>query len=280
MQILEVHIKKIRARADVDLEQVAALTTGFTGADLANLVNEAALLATRRKARGRDDGRLHPGDRADRRRPGEAQPDPQPARSARSSPITRWATRWSAMALPGTDPVHKVSIIPRGVGALGYTIQRPTEDRFLMTQDGARGQDHGAPGWSGGREADLRPPLDRCRGRSGPGHRHRRARSSPATAWTRSWARSPTTSSAARFLQPGRASYRERRFSEDTAREIDLAVRRYRPARRDPAAPGREPAVLERSARELLEVETFDEARLKELTRELRRPEAPARAAE
>ena len=56
-------------------------------------------------------------------------------RSARSSPITRWATLWSRCRCPARDPVHKVSIIPRGVGALGYTIQRPTEDRFLMTRE-------------------------------------------------------------------------------------------------------------------------------------------------
>ena len=120
---------------DVDLEQVAALTPGFTGADLANLVNEAALLATRRGAEAVTHGRL------------------QRRRSSASSPAWRSATACStrqereivayhemghalvALALPGTDPVHKVSIIPRGVGALGYTIQRPTEDRFLMTRE-------------------------------------------------------------------------------------------------------------------------------------------------
>ncbi len=54
--------------------------------------------------------------------------------SARSSPITRWGTRWWRLSLPGGDVVHKVSIIPRGIGSLGYTIQRPTEDRYLMTR--------------------------------------------------------------------------------------------------------------------------------------------------
>ena len=75
------------------------------------------------------------GGRAHRRRAGEAQPAAEPAGARASSPITRWAMRWSRMALPGADPVQKVSIIPRGVGALGYTIQRPTEDRFLMGRE-------------------------------------------------------------------------------------------------------------------------------------------------
>ena len=79
VQILKVHARKIRMAPDVDLETVAALTPGFTGADLANLVNEAALFATRRGADVGDAGRFHRGDRADRRRPRKAQP---PAQSA------------------------------------------------------------------------------------------------------------------------------------------------------------------------------------------------------
>jgi cell division protease FtsH len=133
VQILTVHAKKIKLAPDVDLQQVAALTAGFSGADLANLVNEAALLATRRSAEAvslsdftqaierivagleKKNRVLNPNER-------------------RIVAHHEMGHAIVAMALPGTDPVHKVSIIPRGVGALGYTIQRPTEDRFLMTR--------------------------------------------------------------------------------------------------------------------------------------------------
>ena len=109
------------------------LTPGFTGADLANLVNEAAIAATRRDAAQVAHGRFHGGDRADRGRDREEEPGAQSRRSAAASLIMRWAMRLVAFGLPGADPVQKVSIIPRGMGALGYTMQRPTEDRFLLS---------------------------------------------------------------------------------------------------------------------------------------------------
>ncbi|ASL27851.1 ATP-dependent zinc metalloprotease FtsH [Azotobacter chroococcum] len=134
VQILQVHLKRAQLAADVDPQQIAALTPGFTGADLANLVNEAALLATRRRAEAvtMDDftaavERIVAG---------------LEKRNRLLNPKEREIVAHHemghalvAMALPGMDVVHKVSIIPRGMGALGYTIQRPTEDRFLMTRD-------------------------------------------------------------------------------------------------------------------------------------------------
>jgi len=134
VQILNVHLKKSRLGTDVDPQAIAALTPGFTGADLANLVNEATLLATRRNAEA------------------VAMQDFTAAieriiaglekRNRLLNPREREIVAYHemghalvAMALPGVDPVHKVSIIPRGMGALGYTIQRPIEDRFLMTRD-------------------------------------------------------------------------------------------------------------------------------------------------
>jgi len=134
VQILNVHLKKSRLGTDVDPQAIAALTPGFTGADLANLVNEATLLATRRNAEA------------------VAMQDFTAAieriiaglekRNRLLNPREREIVAYHemghalvAMALPGVDPVHKVSIIPRGMGALGYTIQRPIEDRFLMTRE-------------------------------------------------------------------------------------------------------------------------------------------------
>jgi cell division protease FtsH len=134
IQILRVHMKKARLGPDVDAEKVAALTPGFTGADLANLVNEASLLATRRKA---DAVEMQDFNNAIERIIAGLE-----KRNRLLNPREREIVAYHemghalvALALPGIDPVHKVSIIPRGVGALGYTIQRPTEDRFLMTRD-------------------------------------------------------------------------------------------------------------------------------------------------
>jgi cell division protease FtsH len=132
--ILKVHMQRL-ARLDpaLDVEKVAALTTGFTGADLANLVNEAALSATRRRADvvGLDDfvaaiERIVAGlERKNR------------VLNPREREVVAHHEMGHALvsaALPGLDKVQKVSIIPRGIGALGYTIQRPTEDRYLMTR--------------------------------------------------------------------------------------------------------------------------------------------------
>jgi cell division protease FtsH len=133
VQILGVHLKKARLAADVSPEDIAALTPGFTGADLANLVNEAALLATRR---GGDAVTMADFNNAIERIVAGLE-----KRNRLLNPKEREIVAYHemghalvAMTLPGVDPVHKVSIIPRGVGALGYTIQRPTEDRFLMTR--------------------------------------------------------------------------------------------------------------------------------------------------
>jgi cell division protease FtsH len=132
--ILGLYLKKASLDPDVDPGKIAAMTPGFTGADLANLANEAALAGTRRKA------------------PRVAMEDFTAAierivaglekKNRLLNPMERNVVAHHEMghalvaaALPGSDPVHKVSIIPRGVAALGYTIQRPTEDRFLMTKE-------------------------------------------------------------------------------------------------------------------------------------------------
>jgi len=131
--ILNIHMEKIKENTDVDAEQIASLTPGMTGADLANLVNEAALLATRRDA---ETVTMDDFNNAIERIIAGLE-----KRNRLLNPKERETVAYHemghalvAMALPGTDQVHKVSIIPRGIGALGYTIQRPTEDRFLMSR--------------------------------------------------------------------------------------------------------------------------------------------------
>ena len=130
--ILKVHVRKIRIGKDVDLEKVAALTAGFTGADIANLINEAAIAATRRNADevSFDDftagiERIVAGIEKKSRVLGKEE--------RRRVAYHEMGHALVAANLSGVDPVQKVSIIPRGVGALGYTMQRPTEDRFLLS---------------------------------------------------------------------------------------------------------------------------------------------------
>jgi cell division protease FtsH len=134
LDILRVHARKVTLAADLALEEVAAITPGFSGADLANLVNEAAIVATRRKA---DNVTL-----ADFTAAVERIVAGLEKRNRLLNPQERLAVAHHemghvlvALALPGSDPVHKVSIIPRGMGSLGYTLQRPTEDRYLMTAE-------------------------------------------------------------------------------------------------------------------------------------------------
>jgi cell division protease FtsH len=131
--ILRVHLGKISTVANLDVDAIAALTPGFTGADLANLVNEGALVATRR---GGNATTLDDFTQAIERIVAGLE-----KKSRILSPREREVVAHHEMghalvatALPGTDPVQKVSIIPRGIAALGYTMQRPTEDRFLMSR--------------------------------------------------------------------------------------------------------------------------------------------------
>jgi cell division protease FtsH len=131
--ILSVHLQRVQLAADVEPDQVAALTPGFTGADLANLVNEAALVATRRGATLVEMADFT--SAIERIVAGlEKKNRLLVPRESRVVAHHEMGHALVATALPGCDPVHKVSIIPRGIGALGYTIQRPTDDRYLMTR--------------------------------------------------------------------------------------------------------------------------------------------------
>ncbi|MFN3447701.1 MAG: ATP-dependent zinc metalloprotease FtsH [Roseococcus sp.] len=130
--ILRVHLKKVRHEG-LDAEQIAALTPGFTGAELANLVNEAAIQATRRGAAAvamQDVTAAVERIVAGLERKGRVL---NPA-EREAVAIHEMGHALAAASLPGADPVHKVSIIPRAIGALGYTMTRPTEDRFLITR--------------------------------------------------------------------------------------------------------------------------------------------------
>jgi cell division protease FtsH len=134
IDILKVHTKKVKLQAGTDLEQIAALTTGFTGADLANLVNEAALVATRRDA---EEIVLNDFTLAIERIVAGLEKKSRILNDFERTVVAHHEMGHAivGMLLKSSEEIHKVSIIPRGIGALGYTIQRPTEDRFLMKRE-------------------------------------------------------------------------------------------------------------------------------------------------
>ncbi len=275
IQILKVHLRKAKLAEDVDPEQIAALTTGFSGADLANLVNEAALLATRRRA---DAVTMDDFTRAIERIVAGLE-----KKNRLLNPLEKRIVAFHemghalvSMELPGTDPVHKVSIIPRGIGALGYTIQRPTEDRYLMTR---RELDNKIAVLLGGRAAEM---LVFGHLSTGAADDMAKATDIARTMVTRYGMDARLgyvtyESDKPGFLGqlPGAPTSRE--FSEETAREIDTAVRAIIKTDFD-AAHGilkRNRAVLDRCAVALLAEETLDEQAIRALTGDLQREREP-----
>jgi cell division protease FtsH len=264
VQILQVHVRKIRMAADVNLETVAAVTPGFTGADLANLVNEAALLATRR---GAEAVTLADFTAAMERIVAGLEKKNRLLNPHEREVVAHHEMGHTlvALSLPGTDKVHKVSIIPRGIGSLGYTIQRPTEDRYLMTRQelenkmavllGGRASEHIIFGeLSTGASDDLAKVTDIAR--------------SLVTRYGMTeelglvvYEKSPHS-----FLggDQQQMPYLERSYSEATAREIDAAVKAIIDGafRRTVTLLREKRDILERGARLLLEHETLDEGDL------------------
>jgi len=259
--ILQVHLRNTRLAPGVDPEKIAALTPGFTGADLANLVNEATLLATRR---GADAVTLEDFTNAVERMVAGLE-----KRNRLLNPKEREIVAYHemghalvAVSIPGTDPVHKVSIIPRGVGALGYTIQRPTEDRFLMTREELEDK---MSVLLGGRAAELTVFGHLSTGAADDLRRVTDVARSMVTRYGMSerlgsvaYERDPRNFLTGPDLP---MPHREETYAEETAAAIDQEVRSIVQSAMDRAlAILRDKRdVLERSARKLLEKETLDE---------------------
>ncbi|MFN7087527.1 MAG: ATP-dependent zinc metalloprotease FtsH [Burkholderiales bacterium] len=272
VDILKVHARKIKLAPDVDLEQVAALTTGFSGADLANLVNEAALMATRRHAEAVT---LADFTAAVERIVAGLEKKNRVLNDKERETVAyhEMGHALVALSLPGTDPVHKVSIIPRGIGALGYTIQRPTEDRYLMSREelenkiavllGGRAAEKLVFGkLSTGAADDLAKATDIARDMI------TRYGMDEDLGYVAYEAQRP------RFLDVPEMVSGGCRVAESTQTRIDEAVRGIIKnvfARAFGILESNRP-VLERCARELLAKETLDEQALGELTHDLRRP--------
>jgi cell division protease FtsH len=268
-EILAVHMKGVRLADDVDADAVAALTPGFTGADLANLVNEAALLATRR---GSDAVAMRDFNNAVERMVAGLE-----KRNRLLNPREREIVAYHemghalvALSLPGVDPVHKISIIPRGVGALGYTIQRPIEDRFLMTKEELENK---MAVLLGGRAAEL---IVFGHLSTGAADDLRRVTDIARSMVTR-YGMSEKLGSVAYDREPGNIlagpdrpyPTREHEYAEETAAAVDHEVRAIidQVFQRTQGILKARRSVLDRGAKKLLEKETLEQSDLETLVR-------------
>ena len=137
-EILRIHVKTVKITEGVDIKLIAQRTAGFAGADLANLVNEAALLAARKDKTAVEMKDFD--DAIDRIIAGLEKKRVMSDKERRIVAYHESGHAIVASILPGLDPVHKISIVARGFGALGYTMQLPLEDRYLMTRQDLLGQ--------------------------------------------------------------------------------------------------------------------------------------------
>jgi cell division protease FtsH len=273
VQILSVHSKRVKLSESIELEQVAAMTPGFTGADLANLVNEAALAATRRKA---ESVTLEDFTVAIERIVAGLE-----KKNRLLNPIERRIVAYhemghaiAASATPGSDPVHKISVIPRGIGALGYTIQRPTDDRYLMTR---RELENKMTVLLGGRAAETLVFDQLSTGAADDLQKATDIARSMATQFGMMPELGHVSYESGSNGYPAAALGHRRGYSEVTAHEIDAAVKQavdvaYARAREILL---RNRDVLENGANELLTRETLDEPALKPLFAAVRRGPEP-----
>jgi cell division protease FtsH len=255
--ILKVHMQKITVEPGLDGARIAEITTGFTGADLANLVNEAAIVATRR---GAEAVSLNDFTAAVERLIAglERKSSLLDADERRVVAYHEMGHALAASTLPAMDPVHKVSIVPRAIGSLGYTLQRPTEDHFLIScqtlkdrivvlmagraaEDLVYGQISTGAADDLGRATDIARQLITRFGMSAE------------------LGQSVLERQNATYLGDRMATVGEKDYSEQTAREIDLGIRALldEAYQRAKALLESRRADLDEGARLLLEKETL-----------------------
>ncbi len=221
--ILNVHLSRITQAQDLNVGEIAAMTPGFSGADLANLANEAAIFATRREANAVS---LEDFTAAIERIVAGAE---RPGRLMNPIERQRVATHeighaLVAAKLPGAEPVRKVSIIPRSIGALGYTMQLPTEDRYVITKAeiedrmtvlmaGRAAESMVYGSYSSGAADDLAKVTDMAR------------HMVTSLGMEASIGQAVLERESSSYLTDHQIAVRQKDYSEQTAREIDLAVR-------------------------------------------------------
>ncbi len=264
--ILRVHAKNVKLSPQVDLKVVAQRTPGFSGADLANTVNEAALLAARKRKQQVDMSDLE--EAVDRITAGLEKKNR--VINPKEKEIVAYHESGHALVAaftPGADTVHKISIIPRGIGALGYTQQLPTEDRYLMTRQELLGK---IDVLLGGRIAELIVFGDSSTG----AHNDLQRATEIARAMVSEYGMGKTLGLATfprrnqpPFLNRDQAFWAEPEYSEATAAKLDEEIKEILCAsetRVQELLTGRR-ALLERVSRKLLETEVIEAEEFKQL---------------
>ena len=263
LAILRVHAKKVAFGPDADLEAIAAMTPGFSGADLANVINEAALLAVRR---GKDQVGLPELQEAVERVIAGLEKKNRVLNKMEKERVAYHETGHALVALsvPGSDQVQKISIIPRGIAALGYTLQLPTEDRFLMTKSELENK---VAVLLGGRIAE-----ELIFGEASTGAQNDLVKATDiAKSMVKAYGMSEKlgTITLERERQPQfvqlQIAQEKGDYSEETAREIDCEVRRIIDEQYDRVKRllGEQKDALQQGARLLLEREVITGAELK-----------------
>jgi cell division protease FtsH len=266
LDILRIHAKDVQLEPDVNLEKIARRTPGFVGADLANLLNEAALLAARRDRSAVSLKEID--DAVDRIIAGLEKKNRLINEKERT--IVAYHEAGHAIVaerVPTADPVHKISIIPRGVAALGYTQQLPTEDRYLLTKQELMDR---IAVLLGGRVAEEIVFNEISTGAGNDLERVTELARSMVMEYGMSRELGPVNLSGPRrnqFLQGSDGHPAPRSYSEETARAIDAEIRglidgTYERVRRILT---QDRDVLEVLSQRLLEVEVVDEADLRRI---------------
>ena len=266
LEILRIHAKDVQLAEDVNLEKIARRTPGFVGADLANLLNEAALLAARRDLSAVTLKEID--DAVDRIIAGLEKKNRLINEKERT--IVAYHEAGHAIVaerVPTADPVHKISIIPRGVAALGYTQQLPTEDRYLLTKQELMDR---IAVLLGGRVAEEIVFNEISTGAGNDLERVTELARSMVMEYGMSRELGPVNLSGPRrsqFLQTQEGGAAPRSYSEETARAIDAEIRglidgTYERVRRILT---QDRDVLEVLSQRLLEVEVVDEADLRRI---------------
>jgi len=271
LAILKLHARGVSLSASVDLDAIAGMTAGLVGADLANLVNEATLLAVRRGKDKVDQAELQ--EALERIITGLEKRN-RVLTAAEKERVAHHEVGHALVAVstPGGGEVQKISIIPRGISALGYTLQLPTEDRFLLTQSeleakiavllaGRVAEEIVFGEVSTGAQDDLLKATDIAR------------------TMVKAYGMSPLLKEASfeRSAQPGfPGATREQEYSAEVAREIDGEVRRILAAQHARVLEmlGARKEDLRRAARALLERETLSGAELQQILAASPRPRA------
>jgi len=264
--ILRVHAKKVVLAPSVDLSVIARKTPGFSGADLANAINEAALLAARKNKDAVDMDDLE--EAVDRIMGGlEKKNRVINPKEKRIVAFHETGHALVATYTPGSDAVHKISIVPRGIGALGWTQQLPTEDRYLMTKTELLGK---IDVLLGGRAAERLVFGDISTGAHNDLQRATDIARAMVTEYGMGQTLGPATyprQARPVFLTPDQSGLAGRDYSEATAARLDIEVKdilEAADARVDTLLVGKK-ELLEKVAAALLDKEVLDEAEFQAL---------------